>query len=368
MTSTSNKNNPRILISPLDWGLGHATRCIPIVKALVSLNCEVIIAADKLTFSLLKTEFPFLQFLVLEGYDIKYSRNKKSFPFKMLGQIPKLIGRIRRENNWLKNAIIEFKIDAVISDNRFGLYSDKIPCVYITHQLAIQTGSAIGNYFAQQIHYYFIKKHQQCWVPDFEKDGLAGCLSHPKRTPKNIYYIGALSRFEKLPDVEKLYDALVLISGPEPQRTIFEKKMLLSVKDKPGKTFIVRGLPSSTDEISTLNDAVTIKNHLDAESLNRVIQQSKIVISRSGYTTIMDLVKLGSKAILVPTPGQTEQEYLAKYLLSKKYFYSVSQEEFSFIKEITKAAKFAYQERADFEEVYTIMIKKWVLSIKEEAE
>ena len=364
MNSISQIHKPRILISPLDWGLGHATRCIPIIKELIKLGCEVVIAADKLTFSLLKKEFPNIEFLVLEGYDIKYSKSRKALPFKIFGQIPKLLSRISMENKWLQKAIDEYKIDAVISDNRFGLYTKRVPCVYITHQLAIQTGSKIGDYIAQRIHYHYIKKYRQCWVPDFENEGLAGRLSHPKKLPQNVTYIGALSRFEKLPGIEKLYDALILISGPEPQRTIFEKMILSSVKDKPGKTFIVRGLPSSTELISAPDDAVKIENHLDAASLNKVLQQSKVVISRSGYTTVMDLVKLGSKAILVPTPGQTEQEYLGKYLLSKRYFYSVSQKEFSFIKEINKAAKFAFNKHEGFEEIYKVMIKKWVLSLK----
>lgn len=356
---------PRILICPLDWGLGHATRCIPIIKELNHLNCEVIIAADKLTFSLLKMEFPALQFLVLQGYEIEYSQNKRTLPFKILGQIPKLLRRIKKENKWLQVAIDEHNIDAVISDNRFGLYSNKVPCIYITHQLAIQTGDSFGNLLAQKFHYYFIKKYNQCWVPDFEKEGLAGRLSHPHNLPFNVSFIGALSRFDILEDTAKIYDALILISGPEPQRTIFERMILSDVEDLDLKVFIVRGLPSAKDAISSPNTKVKIENHSDAQSLNKLIQQSKIVIARSGYTTVMDLIKLGSKAILVPTPGQTEQEYLAKYLLSKKYFYSVSQKNFSMKKEMAKAGKFDFQKPGEFEEIYKDLIKKWVLTLKE---
>lgn len=365
MTLTPDTYKPRILICPLDWGLGHATRCIPIIKELANLDCEVIIAADKLTFSLLKTEFPDLAFLSLQGYHIKYSQNKKALPFKIVSQIPKLLKRIRTENKWLQNAIEEHNIDAVISDNRFGLYSHKVPCVYITHQLAIQTGSKIGDFIAQRIHYYYIKKYQQCWVPDFENEGLAGQLSHPKQIPENISYIGALSRFEILPGTDTIYDVLILISGPEPQRSMFEEIILASVNDLTGNILIIRGLPSTLGSITPPNDHIKIENHLDASSLNKVIQQSKLVISRSGYTTVMDLIKLGSKAILVPTPGQTEQEYVAKYLLSKGYFYSVSQERFSLKKEINKAAKFAYKKPGGFKEIYKDIIKKWVLSLKD---
>ena len=367
MTLTPDTYKPRILICPLDWGLGHATRCIPIIKELANLDCEVMIAADNLTFSLLKTEFPGLTFLSLQGYHIKYSQNKKALPFKIARQIPKLLKRIRAENKWLQHAIDEHNIDAVISDNRFGLYTTKVPCVYITHQLAIQTGSMIGNFIAQRIHYYFIKKYQHCWVPDFEKEELAGKLSHPKKMPENVSYIGALSRFEILPGTDKIYDVLIMISGPEPQRSIFEEIILSSVNDLPGTFFIVRGLPSTPGSISPPNDHIKIENHLDAFSLNKVLQQSKLVVSRSGYTTVMDLIKLGSKAILVPTPGQTEQEYLAKYLLSKGYFYSVSQERFSLKEEINKAAKFAHEKPEGFKEIYKDIIEKWVLLLKDQS-
>jgi uncharacterized protein (TIGR00661 family) len=367
LNSTPFPYRPRILICPLDWGLGHATRCIPIIKELDNLGCEVIIAADKLTFSLLKKEFPSLQFISLGGYHIKYSHNKKWLPFKIMSQVPKLLRRIKMETKWLKKTIVQYQIDGIISDNRFGLYSTKVPCIYITHQLAIQTGTIIGDFLAQKLHYYFIKKYQECWVPDFTNEGLAGKLSHPKKVPENVSYIGALSRFEKSPDIGKIYDVLVLISGPEPQRSIFEKMILSSVIDLPGKTFIVRGLPSATEEIAAPNDFIKIKNHLDASSLNKVLQQSKLVISRSGYTTVMDLIKLGSKAILVPTPGQTEQEYLARYLLSKGYFYSVSQERFSLKKEINKAAKFAYKKPEGFKEIYKGNIEKWVLLLKDQS-
>lgn len=368
MNSYPNSNKLRILICPLDWGLGHATRCIPIIRELVTLDCEVVIAADKLTFSLLNQEFPSLHFISLQGYHVKYSQDKKNLPFTILSQIPKLIKRIRMEKKWLQKVIAEYKIDGVISDNRFGLHSPGIPCVYITHQLAIQTGSAIGDYIAQRIHYYFIKKYQQCWIPDFEEGGLAGKLSHPKKMPANVTYIGALSRFQLLTGIEKKYDFLFLISGPEPQRTIFEEIILSCINELPGNILIVRGLPSSTKCISLTDDKVSIENHLSAASLNKAIHQSKLVISRSGYTTIMDLVKLGAKAMLVPTPGQTEQEYLAKYLHSKGYFYSVSPEKFSLKEEINKAAKFAYQKPEGFEEIYKGMIKNWLLELKEKAE
>ncbi len=323
-------NKLRILVAPLDWGLGHATRCIPIIFKLLQQNCEVIIAAESTIKALLQKEFPGLVCIDLTGYRIQYSRYKFLMPFKLLIQFPKLIYRINAEKRWLKKTVTVYKIDAVISDNRLGLGHIKIPCIYITHQLKIKTGNAFTERLAQKIHYHFINKYSACWVPDNGGEiNLSGELSHPVVLPKiPVIYIGPLSRFEKKEVVVK-YDLCVILSGPEPQRTLFEKIVLKELKTFSGSIILLRGLPAETAIDITANPPFEIKNHLAADELNTVLQQSKMVICRSGYTTIMDLVKLKKKAILVPTPGQTEQEYLATYLQEQQLFYSVKQEEFS---------------------------------------
>ena len=157
---------------------------------------------------------------------MKYSRKKYFLPLTILIQVPKIIFTIYREHRWLKKIIKKYKIDIVISDNRFGLYNKKAYCVYITHQLLIRTGNLVTEKIAQKIHYRFIKKYDQCWVPDLEKEGLAGELSHPALLPRNIKYIGMLSRFELPGNMQKKYDLLISISGPEPQRKIFEEQIL----------------------------------------------------------------------------------------------------------------------------------------------
>jgi hypothetical protein len=215
--------NPRILVAPLDWGLGHATRCVPIIKELINHGCEVYIAADKSIFYLLKKEFPSSVFLRCKGYEIRYGRNPKAFFFTMFLQFPKILFRVLRENRWLIKIVKEHKIDAVISDNRFGMYHKKIPSIYITHQLQIKTGNILTDFLVQKINNFFINKYSICWVPDEKENGLGGELSHPKNTPTNIEYMGILSRFHSIFS-EKIYDILITISGPEPQRSIFEKK------------------------------------------------------------------------------------------------------------------------------------------------
>ncbi|MGC4100898.1 glycosyltransferase [Ferruginibacter sp.] len=354
----------RVLVAPLDWGLGHATRCIPIIYELIKQDIEVVIAADGGIKNLLKKEFPDVVFTVLEGYQIRYSSRGAWLPLKLFLQFPALIKTVRAENKWLHNIIDEYKIDAVISDNRLGLYTKAIPCIYITHQLQIKTGSKLTEWFTRKIHYRFINKYNACWIPDNSTgDDLAGDLSHPKKMPQvPVKYLGPLSRFEKS-SVEKKIDLLVLLSGPEPQRTLFENILIAQLKDFTGTAVLVKGLPGEANEKTPLlysNQKLTVINHLDATALNQLIQQSQMIISRSGYTTIMDLVKLQQKAILVPTPGQTEQEYLANYLMQRHLFFSVPQADFLLQDALQKAAAFSYTIPTINQDNYKEVIREFI--------
>jgi uncharacterized protein (TIGR00661 family) len=335
----------RVLVAPLDWGLGHATRCIPVISELIKQNCMVFVAAETHVKTLLQKEFPQLQFIELKGYRVRYSHNKFWMPLKLLLQLPKIRYRIYAENRWLKKAVKGHKIDAVISDNRMGLYHKKIPCVYITHQLSIKTGVGFTENIAQKIHYHYINKFSACWVPDSKGPlNLAGALSHPPTLPKvPVTYLGFLSRFEKA-TLQNKYALCIVLSGPEPQRTILEKMVLSELEKTSGKIFLVRGLLQETKIPVVNNVSIEIKNHLPADELSEVIQRSEIVMSRCGYSTVMDLVKLQKRAILVPTPGQTEQEYLAGYLLAQKLFYTTDQESFSLPVAIKNAAAFENNE------------------------
>lgn len=355
-------NKPRILVAPLDWGLGHATRCIPIIFKLLQQNCEVIVAAEGSIKVLLQKEFPDLLFIDLKGYRMQYGRNKFWMPFKLILQFPKLISRIYAEKYWLKKVVVAHEIDAVISDNRLGLSDPNIPCIYITHQLKIKTGNAFAEHVAQKIHYYFINKYTTCWVPDAAGEiNLAGDLSHPLLVPKiQVIYLGPLSRFEKKEEEIK-YDLCIILSGPEPQRTVFEKIILKELNEFSGTVILIRGLPGNSTVIKSNSQKLEIRNHLPAAELNQVLLQSKIILSRSGYTTIMDLVKLQKNAILVPTPAQTEQEYLADYLHTKSLFYAVQQQGFNLKDSLEKAASVTFKDafvlKNDYEKVIELFVK-----------
>lgn len=314
----------KIMLSPLDWGLGHATRCIPIIRELLQNNCTVIVAGTPKTNALIREVFPDLPYEILKGYEIRYSPNRYLMPLWMLAQGPKLFRAIRYEHQWLKEKCIEWKPDMILSDNRYGFYHRDIPSVIITHQIHIQVPqSAWIQKLVNQRNHQFIKKFHQCWIPDQEGHHLAGDLSLPA-PDLNIRYIGWLSRFIK-PSTEPAQDIdyLFLLSGPEPQRSKLEQKILAETKDLPGRKVLVRGVPDSKEEWKM--EGFQIHPHLPTDLLQSLILRSRYILCRPGYTTLMDLIRLGKSALLIPTPGQTEQEYLARYVTSKKWFMSMNQ-------------------------------------------
>jgi UDP-N-acetylglucosamine transferase subunit ALG13 len=333
-----------VLIVPLDWGLGHATRCIPIINELIAEGFEVLLGAENEVAALFQKEFPALTIIPIQGYRVTYTKIKRLFFIKMLFQFFKINNAIKRERIWLENAIKKYNIQVVISDNRFGLYHKYVKSVFITHQLNIITGNRFADKIAQKINYKYINHFKECWVPDdMSENNLAGKLSHPSINPSiPIKYIGAISRFKKI-EQAKTIDLAVLISGPEPQRTIFENLLLKQMKLLSLKMVLVRGLPLSKNTVLSKEENLKIINHLPATALNELLLSTKMVIARSGYSTIMDLAKLQQIAILVPTPGQTEQEYLAKYLQEKKYCITENQAEFNLERALSKAATAVFE-------------------------
>jgi uncharacterized protein (TIGR00661 family) len=338
-----NFNIRTVLVAPLDWGLGHATRCIPIIRGLLEQGLNVILAAEGAQATLLLEEFPALTCLPLPGYRVAYSQTGPGLGFTMMRQAPRLLRVIRQEHEWLNSVIDGHGIDLVISDNRYGLHSKKVPCVFITHQLTIKAPFRWLEKLLRQINYRYINRFTTCWVPDAEgPDNLAGKLSHPKKLPRiPIRYIGLLARFQRK-ELPKEYDFCILLSGPEPQRTLLEEMIVPGLAGINGKIALVRGKPGST-EIIAAPQQVTVFNHLNTQELQELVQKSRFIVSRSGYTTVMELVSLGKKAILIPTPGQTEQEYLAARLEYFNYCFSIPQETLEVPKHFATATRFQYQ-------------------------
>jgi hypothetical protein len=303
----------KILVAPLNWGLGHATRCMPIIERLLHEGNEVLIAADGAPLVLLKARFPQCKFIDWKGVSVHYSGN---MIFSMLFQVPKILWSIYNEHQQLKKIVEEHKIEMVISDNRFGLWNKNVHSVFITHQVNIISPFAEKLLF--KINKWFIEKYDECWVPDYEgENNLSGDLSHPKdeyykkHFPRNLKYIGPQSRFTKgKSDVEKKIEVVGIVSGPEPQRTLFFEKLKSDFEKIDGKTLLISGLPTLNIEHSTLNKHEIVP-HLEDVDFVAALYSAKRIICRSGYSTIMDLHILGLKAEYIATKGQTEQEYLA---------------------------------------------------------
>jgi len=331
-----------ILVAPLDWGLGHTTRCIPLISKLLEKRHHVILAGDKAQEVLLTTEFPGIPFLPLKGYNIKYGTSGKKTVLQLLWQAPGILKSAKKENEWLGSVIKKYSIDAVLSDNRFGLYSSQIPSVFITHQLYIASPlGAITAQWVQKRNYSFINKFSECWVPDFpEANSLAGKLSHPEKKPSiPVKYIGPLSRF-RFENNQQQNGLLVILSGPEPQRSIFETIILRELENYNGKATVIRGLPGAGSFIPSVPN-VTFYNHLPAKEMEREINKSSMVIGRCGYSTVMDMAVLKKSCVLVPTPGQTEQLYLARHLTENNIAACIHQENFSLRKAIELAHQFS---------------------------
>ena len=308
----------KIIIAPLNWGLGHATRCVPIIKELQKSNFTPVIASDGTALQFLIKEFPSLEFFELPSYKISYGRNLK---WSLIRKIPTIVRAVHKERLLIQKYIHQNpNVVGIISDNRFGCYYTKIPSVYITHQLNVLSGflTPVTSFFHRRV----IRKYNECWIPDEENSVYSGKLS---RSSKNLNqkYIGVLSRFKKQ-ELPQDIDVLILLSGPEPNRTQLEIKLTSIFKTSSKKVYLIQGIVEKTQK-TTKENQLTIVNFMLTKQLEHTLNLSKMVICRAGYSSVLDLVSLRKKALLIPTKFQNEQEYLAKYLQQKGYF--------SFVKE-----------------------------------
>jgi len=317
-----------ILLCVLNWGIGHAARCVPLIEKWLRENKCVVIASDGAALQMLQVEFPDLLFEKLPPYNVQYDKGG-NMVFAMARQLPKFINAINEEHKALNSLIEKYQPELVVSDSRFGCHTAKTKSVFITHQLHLIMPAAwkwmqpIVNHF----NHKQIAKFDECWVPDVEgKSNLSGKLSHPALP--NVQYIGTLSRFKKAKKTEKKLDVLAVLSGPEPQRTLLEEKLREQLGKSGLKYLLVRGLPDKS------RDKANEVNYLNAGELSKAITESKMVICRSGYSTVMDLMALqaDTKIVFIPTPGQTEQVYLAERLSERNLVKCINQENLNVLK------------------------------------
>ena len=317
-----------ILVAPLDWGLGHATRCAVLIDRWLEEGHEVILASNGRSAAWLQQRYPQLEVLTdIPDYAVTYP-NAGSMVVHFAKQLPRLIRVVRDENRWLERIVTERNIDSVYSDNRYGLHHQRVPCTLITHQLYVRV-PWWSKALVQGIFNRYLTRFQSIWVPDYEQGNtLSGALSHGGSWDDRVQYIRPLSRFAVPERSRRAAQRLVaLISGPEPSRTAFEQQLRGLLIETGHSALLILGRPDkATHEV---HGNLTIINHLPDEQLALVLKQAQLVICRSGYSTIMDLEALDVRAMLVPTPGQTEQEYLAKYHAKLGRHDMISQQELS---------------------------------------
>ena len=326
-----------ILVCPLDWGIGHATRCVPVIREFIRQGFHVIIAADGRPLGFLKTEFPELETVVFPGTRITYPKRQR-MTFRMAVIAPRFLMGIRKEKQFIRKYLKTRPVDIIVSDNRYGVRNKKITSILITHQCNIQVPSRLSfaGTLINWVNHLLIRKFDACWIPDFElHNGLAGKLSHPPVQGIQTSYLGSFSRFsydtEPMEDLQApILDVLVALSGPEPQRSILEEKILRQLETTSLTGIVVRGR-TEEDESYDLTPNIRVYSHLETRKLRKAMKVASVILCRSGYSSLMDIVTIGRRAIFVPTPGQTEQEYLARYMMEKKIFLSMNQDTFDLL-------------------------------------
>lgn len=357
----STKRSAHILVSPLDWGLGHTTRCVPIINYLLNTGNRVTFAGNNWQRDYISQTFPGIGTLHLEGYNVHYSKTGKEFMLSLLSQMPRLLKTIRYEHEWLKHAVAEKHFDGIISDNRYGLFHKDVPSVIMTHQLLAQTGiSHIADELLSRIHYKRLQQFNQCWIIDVPGiSNLSGKLAHPKRLPANAHYLGLLSQITPQPGNEE--HIMILLSGPEPQRSILSDILWQQATRLQQKIVFVEG-SNNVSERSNIPAHIEYYKRITKEQLQPLLENAGIVICRSGYSTLMDLVALNKKAILIPTPGQTEQEYLGKHLHKEGIYYSALQKGFNLQQALNDAKDFPFKKLPlqNSLQQYTVIIDSWL--------
>lgn len=312
------------MVAPLNWGLGHASRCIPVIDALIKYDFQPILAGDGESLELLRKEFPELKHYQLPSTKVTYSEKGSLLKFKLLSQAPKVMRSAQLEKKRIAEIHKIEKLSGIISDNRFGVRSTEVPSVYMTHQIQVLSGGTSS--LTSSYHQKIISKFTECWVPDYESNGLAGKLSNPGNTNLNIKYLGPLSRFDYRSQ-KKVWDIVAVLSGPQPQRAILEEKIKRELISFSGKSLLIQGTVENEQKVRSERN-LTIVNFMLHQELEEAILSAQVIIARSGYSTVMDLEALQSRAFFIPTPGQFEQEYLANHLKERGFSDCSDQESF----------------------------------------
>jgi len=318
----------RIIYGVCSWGLGHATRSLPVIRKLIKEQHTLTVISNGRSLELLKKELgENVEFVDIPDYPMLVSENTRQFLAKSIVYWPVFIKRIEDGLSQLQTVLNKKQYDCIISDARYDMYSKKISSFFISHQMRIMNPLRIKMFESamERFNLFFFKRFVGVMVPDYKEDNLSGDLSHHlRRIDENrIHYVGVLSDFKKR-SIRKDIDYLISISGPEPPRSFLEEKLTSQIPKLEGNVVITLGKAEDYSIIKKKH--LTTYSFVTKELREELLNKAKLVVSRSGYSTIMDVAVVGTKALFIPTPGQIEQEYLSQYHNTRGTFYSVSQD------------------------------------------
>jgi UDP-N-acetylglucosamine transferase subunit ALG13 len=328
------KQAKKILIAPLDWGLGHTTRCMVLVRYLLAKGHFPVMAGTAAQLAFVQQTLPDIETVSINGYNVTAKDNLLHY----VRQIPKILRAIKEEKLWLDRWLAAHKVDGIISDNRYGLFSESIPSVFVSNQLRILLGcGSVADDVIQHLQYRYINRFSSTWIADAAgSDNLAGILTHPAIMPHQYAYLGLISQFESVDNSQTILaeDALlILLSGPEPQRSSLSNTLWKSLMGYEGKVIFIEGTDklnrNAPSEFGCSSSNIQHYGKLTNVAMVPLLQQAKLIIAASGLSTVCDIIAWNKKAVLIPTPGQPEQQYIAKHLNGNGQFFAVQQKDFS---------------------------------------
>ena len=323
----------KVLVAPLDWGLGHATRCVPVIREFLNQGAEVELAVVRSNAALLRGFFPELRQRLAPSYNIVYPKHGYNMGLWLVKNGVHLRTVMSYEHRFAEEMVERYHYDVLVSDNRFGFYSRKAKSVYMTHQRRIAFPKVLSAFepVGMLWHASVMKRFDEVWVPDLpEFPGYAAGLSHVKKSPVPVRYVGALSRFENMAaaDEPKKYKFVAIVSGVEPARSRFEMALRKVLSKVPGRHAMILGKPALG--IKTWSEGnIDFHTHLPDKEFAETVRGAQWVVSRGGYSTVMDMAVLGAKCIFVPTPGQYEQIILANDLSREGYAVAIDESKFT---------------------------------------
>lgn len=325
----------KVLVAPLDWGLGHATRCVPVIKEFLRVGAEVHVGVCGNIAPFYKDAFPGLKQHRIPSYRIMYPKHGYQMPAWVLTELPRILKVVAVEHAIAESLVERENFDVVFSDNRFGFYSEHAKSIYMTHQLRIAFPGVtrVLESVGLKFHQKQMANFNEVWVPDVPGyPGLGGRLSHLNAKnetgtffkDRKLRYVGPLSRFENMVESsQKKFKFLGVVSGAEPTRTNLELRLRKVFREIPGEHALLLGKPGLNEIVKDGN--ITVYPHLSTEPFAELVKSSECFVSRPGYSTVMDQAALGANCLFVPTPGQTEQVYLGKLLKNAKYARSLEE-------------------------------------------